>query len=262
VGSIVAHKLDSIFSKFHLIRAKEKERPDVLFYHWDRGPIGEGMITEDEIINLNEVGTICISYTAGVAKWEVYGPNHFSGSFLELKSRLSLMSEPVTLEELRWALELSDTKLQWLDTQLELLAALAVLCQGYLAAHSCPDGTPDLPLDHEAYSPSAKALEVMGYKSFCDEQQQKQGSIHWHISPDDVKKKIWWRTVFIGTKLQSILEIDHLKNIKISAITDLIKSFWNENGTLNSDKVESISPQLVSHAYLEIIAINNKGKDI
>ncbi|MFQ6042926.1 MAG: hypothetical protein ACE5PV_18905 [Candidatus Poribacteria bacterium] len=70
-------------------------------------------------------GGIYIEYTTGEANWESSAERKFSGSHAELLQRLSLLSPPVSIDDLREALEATGV----------LLTSLVIFCQGYLAAH-------------------------------------------------------------------------------------------------------------------------------
>ncbi len=98
---------------------------DILIVHEKTDAPHAGGISQDCVDRLIARGGIYIEYTTGETNWESSAERKFSGSHAELLQRLSRLSPPVSIDDLREALEATGA----------LLTSLVIFCQGYLAAH-------------------------------------------------------------------------------------------------------------------------------
>lgn len=141
---------------------------DILIVHKATdAPEQTGGIKQETVDDLLSRGGIYIEYSDSSPEWEIKGKNQFYGSSGELLERLSRLSEPISLDKVREALE----------RKLVFLPALFILCQGYLAVHS----------DSEFY----QQLEQPVKNLLGDVSQKKEKT----------EQVCWWRKPFNNEKI-------------------------------------------------------------
>lgn len=150
-----ANKLRKMFERLGLVPASEADCCDVLVVHRNTdAPDKTGGVKQEQVNKVSDAGGIYIEYTAGGGKWEIVKPSHFYGTHLELMERLECLKGSVKVEGLRSVLEKPATKG---ESTKNILAALSILCQGYIAVHYDPVNKKLDP----GYESGEKALEQM-----------------------------------------------------------------------------------------------------
>ncbi len=135
---------------------------------------------------LHQQGSLYVEYTGAAVPWKVEAERYYSGSSAELEARLRSLRPPVSAQALRHALESTPSP--------ENLTALALLCQGYLAAHATWDeqagacGPPDL----------APALRQMGLEALLGSDRPLAERLLSDLGQKkaQVCERGWWLEVF------------------------------------------------------------------
>lgn len=130
----------------------------------------------------------------------------------------------------------------------ELLSALAILCQGYLAVQATP-----LPEENADSAQVWKALIRMGWTEFIRRPESKAVCQDLTEQKEEVKKQAWWREAIVGTRadvkkqLCNELRQNELPAELESLIDEIIPS---GSQTDSKGELETVQPMTVSAAYL------------
>jgi len=170
-----------------LIEASRRAEVELLIVHRNTDAPGKrGGVSREEETAAIENG-VFVEYTGGVTPWTLEGENHIYCAIEALHERLRSLQKPVTVEQLRSVLLATE------ESTLEVLPALAILCQGFLAVHAVYDeGT-------GAWEPpeTGAALNQMGWAEVMT-----NSSLLAVLPPDlgnrksIVAKAKWWLEVF------------------------------------------------------------------
>ena len=128
----------------------------------------------------------------------------------------------------------------------ELLVALAVLCQGYLAIHATP-----LPNNKWGPSEIEKGLTLMGWPKLMESGAGELVSKEFSKQQIEVKRPKWWKSVLAGSKDDVRQKLSNECHGALpTELDELLKEiFVTEN---SAKETESVQPHTVNDAYIAL----------
>lgn len=245
--------LASLLESVGLQQAQKGERIDLLIVHrnTDAPEATHGIDRSIKDMVLRS-GGIYLEYTlGGRASWNFLAERQIFGEYKELMRRLGQLREATTLDELRTVLqeEMPEDK----ATE-QMLVALVILCQGYLAVHADEIGNPRLGLcGVDALEECTTALEKMEWKTFCrTESAVRDRSLGNLMSKQpEVTRADWWSVaVPKGMSMKKLR--DHAGGKELNATQALITAVRNAQRDGRGHEAGVIPPRVVARAYLEL----------
>jgi hypothetical protein len=162
------------------------------------------------------------------------------------------MNEPASIMELRRTLQESTADI---DAEVETVAALAVLCQGYLATHAADDGLPVVIPSDELYDTCQAALKAMGWEALCRTMGDcgtRRGDLAQHRS--ELVKPSYWADVFDHQR-PTLTTIAGKLRTSPTAIQRLLDFIWDGDSVRADVQSNPVPALAVAEAYLEMIEI-------
>jgi len=142
--------LVALLTQLGLIQLADLQGCDLVAAHQKSDPLNS-----TQVAAIRNGGGIYIEYSTGNPNWEILADRYVYGSYAELLERLRQLrgDKGVGLQDIASVLE-SPVE----EVREESLAALAILCQGFLIVHAASQGVQD-----NLKSPIGAALKQMGY---------------------------------------------------------------------------------------------------
>ena len=125
----------------------------------------------------------------------------------------------------------------------DLIPALSILCQGYLALHADSEGNPDIPSSDPSYDVVMLALEKMGIDSKLMGMLSPE---NWQAKRKESETPAWWTEVFAKNENSSIQFDTGLGESTDELIYIVLSS------SRHPSLATGISIHLVASSYLEI----------
>lgn len=175
--------LETAFSELKFTQTDQLSACEILALHEGTDAPGKPMgIAQSNVDQLLDRGGIYIAYSTGKPEWDLSrGERKFFGSHTELIQRLSRLSGPVSIDHLRDALEKEKIVVKFLP-------ALAILCQGYLAAHFL--------WPQSASANVKRALSMMGWTKFVETDEGQAFAKMVVKKKGMTVKPEWWQEIF------------------------------------------------------------------
>jgi hypothetical protein len=233
-------EIKSTLSGIGAIEVNKAVEANVLIAHGNTdGPGNEGGLEAETINRCIELGGLYLNYTTDSRNWDLQKPGEYSGGHRELIQLLSFTSAPISINDLRKALEIGP--------KLEELQSLLILCQGYLVAH--------FPQPSEAPEIIKQALAMMEWTKLVETEIGKKFANIAHSNAGQTENPHWWRKVFYTDKkyLLKTLGKEWGKERLPKEISNLVTAIFGRSNI----KVRKAS--FVAQAYIKIAERLNGG---